>query len=407
MAELTLTMCVRLSPTRRQADALAALCSTFADCCNDVADYVDSTHTLSQKKINKAIYHQLRETHGLLAQMTQSAIRRVIANYKAIHTRIANLREESKGKKNGKRRKRRKIPAYYSIKPQYAPDGADLLWNRDYSYSTKTGLFSLPVMDGRIKVKAEWASIPDQYRHGRFGTARLIRKRDKWHLLIPVTIPTPDATEHPKTIVGIDLGIRLLATSYDGERTVFYDGKEVKHRRGKYKELRKQLQHRGTRSARKRLKAIGSRENRWMTDINHQVSKALVNQYGKDTLFTLEDLTGIRNTAETVKVQQRYVQVSWAFSQLRSFIEYKAARNGQATIAVDPAYTSQTCPRCGYVSRKNRNKETHTFRCRNCGYRSNDDRVAAMNLRHKGYDLTVMQCDANTLDVAGVQPTIP
>ena len=82
MAELTLTMCVRLSPTRRQADALAALCSTFADCCNDVADYVDSTHTLSQKKINKAIYHQLRETHGLLAQMTQSAIRRVIANYK-------------------------------------------------------------------------------------------------------------------------------------------------------------------------------------------------------------------------------------------------------------------------------------------------------------------------------------
>lgn len=179
MAELTLTMCVRLSPTRRQADALAALCSTFADCCNDVADYVDSTHTLSQKKINKAIYHQLRETHGLLAQMTQSAIRRVIANYKAIHTRIANLREESKGKKNGKRRKRRKIPAYYSIKPQYAPDGADLLWNRDYSYSTKTGLFSLPVMDGRIKVKAEWASIPDQYRHGRFGTARLIRKRDK------------------------------------------------------------------------------------------------------------------------------------------------------------------------------------------------------------------------------------
>lgn len=314
MAELTLTMCVRLSPTRRQADALAALCSTFADCCNDVADYVDSTHTLSQKKINKAIYHQLRETHGLLAQMTQSAIRRVIANYKAIHTRIANLREESKGKKNGKRRKRRKIPAYYSIKPQYAPDGADLLWNRDYSYSTKTGLFSLPVMDGRIKVKAEWASIPDQYRHGRFGTARLIRKRDKWHLLIPVTIPTPDATEHPKTIVGIDLGIRFLATSYDGERTVFYDGKEVKHRRGKYKELRKQLQHRGTRSARKRLKAIGSRENRWMTDINHQVSKALVNQYGKDTLFTLEDLTGIRNTAETVKVQQRYVQVSWAFS---------------------------------------------------------------------------------------------
>lgn len=406
MAELTLTMRVRLLPTPEQQTRFAALCSVFADCCNDVADHIDKTHTLSQKKINKAIYHELRETHGLLAQMTQSAIRRVIANYKAIHTRINNLRKENK---NGKTRggKKKKIPKYYGIKPQYAPNGCDLLWNRDYSYSHRTGMFSLPVMDGRIKVKAEWKNIPDQYRLGRFGTAHLIRSRDKWYLLIPVTIQTPDVTEHPKTIVGVDLGIRFLATSYDGEHTTFHDGKEVKHRRGRYKALRKELQQRGTRSARKRLKAIGSRENRWMTDVNHQVSKALVNQYGKDTLFTLEDLEGIRNAAERVKVRQRYVQVSWAFSQLRSFIEYKAARNGQATVAVDPAYTSQTCPRCGHVSARNRDKRNHIFICRNCGYRSNDDRIGAMNLRHKGYDLTVMQYDANMIGVAGVQPTIP
>ena len=406
MAELTLTMRVRLLPTPEQQTRFAALCSVFADCCNDVADHIDKTRTLSQKKINKAIYHELRETHGLLAQMTQSAIRRVIANYKAIHTRINNLRKENK---NGKTRggKKKKIPKYYGIKPQYAPNGCDLLWNRDYSYSHRTGMFSLPVMDGRIKVKAEWKNIPDQYRLGRFGTAHLIRSRDKWYLLIPVTIQTPDVTEHPKTIVGVDLGIRFLATSYDGEHTTFHDGKEVKHRRGRYKALRKELQQRGTRSARKRLKAIGSRENRWMTDVNHQVSKALVNQYGKDTLFTLEDLEGIRNAAERVKVRQRYVQVSWAFSQLRSFIEYKAARNGQATVAVDPAYTSQTCPRCGHVSARNRDKRNHIFICRNCGYRSNDDRIGAMNLRHKGYDLTVMQYDANMIGVAGVQPTIP
>ncbi|WP_288923489.1 transposase [uncultured Bifidobacterium sp.] len=406
MAELTLTMRARLLPTPEQQTRLAALCSTFADCCNDVADHIDKTRTLSQKKINKAIYHQLREAHGLLAQMTQSAIRRVIANYKAIHTRINNLREENK---NGETRggKKRKIPEYYGIKPQYAPNGCDLLWNRDYSYSQRTEMFSLPVMDGRIKVKAEWKNVPDQYRLGRFGTARLIRSRDKWYLLIPVTIQTPDVTEHPKTIVGVDLGIRFLATSYDGEHTTFHDGKEVKHRRGRYKTLRKELQQRGTRSARKRLKAIGSRENRWMTDVNHQVSKALVNQYGRDTLFALEDLEGIRNATERVRMRQRYVQVSWAFSQLRSFIGYKAARNGQATVAVDPAYTSQTCPRCGHVSAGNRDKRNHIFICRNCGYRSNDDRIGAMNLRHKGYDLIVMQYDANMIDVAGVQPTIP
>ena len=97
----------------------------------------------------------------------------------------------------------------------------------------------------------------------------------------------------------------MLATSYDGETTVFQHGGEVKSKRGKYKRLRQQLQKRGTRSARRRLKTIGDRENRWMTDVNHQASKALVNHYDRDTMFVLEDLTGIRNATEQVRVKDR------------------------------------------------------------------------------------------------------
>lgn len=151
----------------------------------------------------------------------------------------------------------------------------------------------------------------------------------------------------PQNIVGVDLGIRMLATSYDGETTVFQHGGEVKSKRGKYKRLRQQLQKRGTRSARRRLKTIGDRENRWMTDVNHQASKALVNHYDRDTMFVLEDLTGIRNATEQVRVKDRYVQVSWSFHQFRQMVEYKAKRNGQKVVFVDPAYTSQTCPKCG------------------------------------------------------------
>lgn len=61
-----------------------------------------------------------------------------------------------------------------------------------------------------------------------------------------------------------------------------------------------------TPSSRKRLKAIGSRENRWMNDINHCVSKALVENNPKHTLFVLEDLTGVRNTTEKVCLKHRY-----------------------------------------------------------------------------------------------------
>ena len=61
---------------------------------------------------------------------------------------------------------------------------------------------------------------------------------------------------------------------------------------------------RQTSSSRRRIKAIGGRENRWMQDINHQVSKALVKNNPKHTLFVLEDLSGIRNAAERVKTKK-------------------------------------------------------------------------------------------------------
>lgn len=68
---------------------------------------------------------------------------------------------------------------------------------------------------------------------------------------------------------------------------------------------------RQTPSARRRMKAIGSRENRWMQDINQRVSKALVKNNPKHTLFVLEDLSGIRNAIERVKTKERYVSVPY------------------------------------------------------------------------------------------------
>ena len=78
----------------------------------------------------------------------------------------------------------------------------------------------------------------------------------------------------------------------------------MKQKRANYSKLRKELQMRQTSSSRRRIKAIGGRENRWMQDINHQVSKALVKNNPKHTLFVLEDLSGIRNATERVKTKR-------------------------------------------------------------------------------------------------------
>ncbi|MED3666720.1 zinc ribbon domain-containing protein, partial [Geobacillus kaustophilus] len=58
-------------------------------------------------------------------------------------------------------------------------------------------------------------------------------------------------------------------------------------------------------------------------------------------------------------------------------------------MVVAPHYTSLTCPKCGHTEKANRNKRTHTFCCRTCGYTSNDDRIGAMNLQRKGIEYIV------------------
>ena len=360
----TLTYAIHVETTLDQSKTLSATCSAYLGCCNMVSKTAWEHKTLNQKILHQLIYRKLRNEYHVGAQMAQSSIIRVIGNYRAIKDM------------NGS--------PWATNQPKYRSPGYDLVWNRDYSI-LKDGRLSVNTLDGRIKVPVDWTHVPEPYRHGKFGTARLLNRNGKWFLLIPSTVELPEPTR-PQQVVGVDLGIRFLATSYDGDgHTDFYSGKEVKSKREHYKKLRASLQKKGTRSARRRLKNIGKRENRWMRDLNHQVSKALVSRQSKPTLFALENLKGVRHATEKVRVQDRYVQVGWAFFQLRQMIEYKAKKSGHSVIVVDPRYTSQTCPKCSTIRKANRDKRLHEYHCSNCGYRSNDDRVAAMNIQRIGY----------------------
>ena len=364
----TLTYAVRVETTLDQSRTLFDTCSAYLGCCNMVSKTAWENRTLSQKTLNHLVYRRLRDEYRVGAQMAQSSIIRVIGDYRTI-----KATHES---------------PWVTSQPKYHSSGYDLVWNRDYSI-LKDGRLSINTLEGRIKVPVDYSHMPEPYRHGKFGTARLLNRNGKWFLLIPSTVELPEPAR-PQQVVGVDLGIRFLATSYDGDgHTDFYDGKEVKSKREHYKRLRTSLQKKGTRSARRRLKSIGRRENRWMRDMNHRVSKALVSRQSKPTLFALENLKGVRRATEKVRVQDRYVHVSWAFSQLRQMIEYKAKKAGHSVIVVDPRYTSQTCPKCGMVRKANRDNRLHEYHCSNCGYRSNDDRVAAMNIQWLGYQSVV------------------
>lgn len=301
----------------------------------------------------------MRDRFGLKSQMACSAIITVIARYKSI------LENE-----------------HQWIQPEFKKPQLDLVWNRDYSLIQ--GVFSVNTLEGRIKAPFNIKGMEQYFDKDKykFGTAKLVCSNHKYYLHIPITTNAEECNvSEVCNVVGIDRGINFLAVSYNSKgKSAFFDGGKIKHKRTHYKELRSELQKRGTASARRRLKKIGNRENRWMNDVNHCVSKALVTNNPSKTLFVLEDLTGIRGATECVKRKDRYVSVSWSYYDLEQKLKYKAQRNSCLVIKVDPRYTSQCCPKCGHIEKSNRNKKLHCFCCKNCGYRSNDDRIGAMNL---------------------------
>ncbi len=119
-----------------------------------------------------------------------------------------------------------------------------------------------------------------------------------------------------------------------------------------------------------------------MSDVNHRISKALVRTYGANTLFVLEDLTGVsfaeKNLSRGAKANRDLR--SWSFYQLEQFLGYKAMETGSEIVKVPAQYTSQRCPKCGRIRKENRDHRIHEYICDACSYRSNDDRTAAMNL---------------------------
>lgn len=363
MEQMTITAKVQIVVSDTDRVLLNETMSAYRDACNYVSEYVFRTHDLKQFSLNKVLYSTLREKFSLKSQMAQSVLKTVIARYKTI---LENQKEWMK-------------PIFKKL--QY-----DLVWNRDYSLTQNC--FSVNTLNGRVKLPYFTEGMSKYFDHTvyKFGTAKLVNKHGKYFLHIPVTYDIEESNiSDICNIVGIDRGINFVVATYDSNhKSGFVSGKFIKQKRANYSKLRKELQMRRTPSARRRMKAIGQRENRWMQDVNHQVSKALALHNPKHTLFVLEDLTGVRNATERVRTKDRYVSVSWSFYDLEQKLIYKAKQNQSTVIKVDPAYTSQCCPKCGHTEKSNRNKQIHLFTCKNCGYKSNDDRIGAMNLYRMG-----------------------
>ena len=190
-------------------------------------------------------------------------------------------------------------------------------------------------------------------------------------------------------VLGVDMNARQVATS-DGHFYFLPDLRKKEARRKRYqRRMARQVKGSNRRKDTKRKLAKTSRKianirKNWV----HQTTKKIADKCG--TVVTedlrVKNMTAsargtIENPGKNVKqkAELNRAMLDTAMGEIRRNLEYKCGR----LVEVNPAYTSQTCSHCGHAEKENRKSQAR-FQCVSCGFASNADTNAAINIRRLG-----------------------
>lgn len=221
----------------------------------------------------------------------------------------------------------------------------------------------------------------------RVGGARVLRmtvsrRAGRWYASLTVEREEPAVRRAPKGgAVGVDLGVKTLATLSDG--TVIenprYLGKSERRLKMAQKALSRKVKGSRRRAkARAKVARINARVANQRLDAIHKATTWLASTYSH---ISIEDL----NTAGMVKNHHLAKAVSdAAFGKFRRQLEYKTARTGAALHVIDRWYpSSKICSKCGAVKAKLSLNE-RVYRCDGCGLVMDRDLNAAVNIKVAG-----------------------
>jgi putative transposase len=393
-----ITAKLKLTTTPEQFQALRRMQLAYRDALNAVSQYAFAHgKTSSVTKLHKGMYAELRVRYQLPSQLACSVQRQVSATYKGLWTKLKKNVEHRRAKITKKRFKGVDQP------PHYSSPTVQYTYERDYTFQCDSRV-GVGTLNGRISIAYQgYEKHVALMRQGAtIGDAKLWydRPKNQFYLLVSLTIDLPEPTcEHFTEVIGVDVGIRYRAvTSTETGKAGFHPGKRIRHKANHYARLRKRLQHKGTRGAKRRLRCIEQRERRLKLQANHTIAKQIITEH-PHTLIGLENLTDIRertkrkkrkrkkNGKGTEKVSPKArkanrVYSQWSFAELQALISYKAALAESLAVKVDADYTSKACPMCGHTEDANRPRKGLLFVCQNlkCGYTLHADLIGARHV---------------------------
>lgn len=328
---------------------------TFNKICQEIIDYGWEQKTWNKNKLHYGTYKNIREKYP---------------EFSSAMVQTARDQASEIIKRTLKSKKKLSKP----IKNDYSGIRYD---KRCLSIMFDKNIISINTTFGRIKLPIKMAAYFDKYRNWKYTNAQLIRRKDKnYYLNLQMCQDIPTKSKECN-IMGIDLGIKNIAVCSDN---IFYNSRKLKNIKGKYQHLKRDLQNKDTKSAKKKLKKISGKENRFVRDVNHCISKKIVNT--TNTVFALENLKNIRYTVKKYNRKLNWMIGNWSFAMLQNYIIYKAERLGKNVILVRPNYTSQQCSKCGCIEKQNRNG--NIFKCIKCGFELNADLNASRNIARIG-----------------------
>ncbi|KXB00482.1 hypothetical protein AKJ48_01285 [candidate division MSBL1 archaeon SCGC-AAA261O19] len=214
----------------------------------------------------------------------------------------------------------------------------------------------------------------------RIQVVRLAWNGDRWQIHIThrkeIEPQSPGAQ-----VCAIDLGVNNFATIvYDDGTSELYPENKLKE--DEYYFLKKiaKCNKSNSNKARRLHKKRGRRREHFL----HALSKEIMGRCEEKKVgrIIVGNLKSIRENETKNNNNYNLKLGQWPYEKFVQLLTYKAEKTGIEVVKMDESHTSQKCPRCGVIDRKNR-VERGLYKCSNCGFTIHADVNGALNLLQK------------------------
>ena len=186
----------------------------------------------------------------------------------------------------------------------------------------------------------------------------------------------------PTSIVGIDLGIKDLVVTSDGEK--YPNPKEINKREKRLKRMQRKLsrQVKGSNNYNKTKEKIARIHSKIKNSRKHNIIN-IVNKIVKEHDIIVSEKLNIKKMSSNHKLAKNILDAS--FNKICELIKWKAKVLGKYYYQVDTYYpSSKICSHCDSKTEVINNLNVRTWICENCGNTNDRDINASINIMFEG-----------------------